>query len=402
MNLKKMFAIILITISFSNCKNLEKKEKVAKHKNTNDKSQNWKYNTLAHQLLNEEQLVSDKPKSDYVPMYKLLDSVIEYNSIEIKPILSDTSLSKKQRAIKILKKIDISLAEMNFTIKIHTSNLSDALVPTKFNYSKWSSLQGVIHKRGIHRDTFFFHNYLTKNILNKSIVENIDRYLHFEKKRPETYYIVDCDIGALLYLSIAEVNSLNMYLVEVPGHNFVRYYYDDTGNYINWDNNTAKEISNEEYKKGQSFTSNKTLTEQQIKLGRYLQDMSREEVVGYYRTLTAVIAENSGDIISAEKELIKAVKARPYSTLALNNLSWLYITQDKYQEKVYFEKALALSKKVDSIYPMDNNYKDTFACAYASLGDFKMAEKIELQGSKDSTRLAGYRNNKTCYEMEKE
>lgn len=62
--------------------------------------------------------------------------------------------------------------------------------------------------------------------------QNAARRPYFAPTQP--YYFLDCDMGALLLMSVAQMVGFELNLVEVPDHNFVRWH-DGSGGRVNWD-----------------------------------------------------------------------------------------------------------------------------------------------------------------------
>ncbi|WP_299117534.1 hypothetical protein [uncultured Winogradskyella sp.] len=304
----------------------------------NDSIYNWKYNTITHELLETEKHFSDLPDELYDKMFIRLDSIIDKASISISPILRDTTLTKKDKALNILKSISLTIEHFNFSLYIPTKNLT----------------------------TMFLTNR------------------------------VDCDTGAMLYIAIAEVNKLPLYLVEVPDHNFVRYYYDEA-NYFNWDNNTSMEVTDSEYKNGMSQTSSSLFTIDDAVLFRYLQPMSIGSVKAYYYSLI----DGKKNIPKMKKLYEFAIKESPHNPLIMNNYSWFILTNKEYEGSIADNKlALELSLKVDELMPQDSNYKDTLGCAYAANENFKKAIEIETKyGGNDFKQVNGYMMKKKCVNL---
>ncbi|MDO5970873.1 hypothetical protein Q4Q35_13755 [Flavivirga aquimarina] len=225
--------------------------------------------------------------------------------------------------------------------------------------------------------------------------ENLE---YFKNNPSNNYCRMDCDLGALIYVSIGQLNNLKMHLVETNGHNFVRYEYSDK-KYINWDNNSAQIFTDVEFQKGLTPSSSSTLTEDEIKKGHFLQNMPIEEIIGYHYTNTSRLAKENLKITKALEHLKQAVKIRPYSPLALNNLSWLYLTTKELESPENYNRALELSKRVDDILPRDAGYKDTYSCACAAIGNFKEAIRLGIIAGSSPLQIKGYKGSKTCLEM---
>ena len=212
------------------------------------------------------------------------------------------------------------------------------------------------------------------------------------------YYHFDCDIGSYLILAIAETLSLPVHLVEVPKHYFVRWRLTN-GDFINWDTNSAREYTDDQFRKGDSPTAGTSFGAAEESALHYLTDLPESEIIGYHLALIAIDLGKAGHIEAAERYYFDSIQKRPYGALARNNLSWLYLTHEKFADAAHARRALELSLEVDRTDPNVIKFRDTLACAYAATGDFAQALVMEHRAYGKAAKLAGFRNRETCLDL---
>lgn len=356
------------------------------------KEDNKKHWTISHKLLQMEENAFNQKGIDYSEMYNLIDSVISISSKKINSIKKNNTIINESIAIDILNAIEESLTELNFIVCYRTERLNQALIQTRINKSLLDFFK-IRDKRENNNTIYYFDMYG-----ERAICMTKKRLEYFNNNSTNYFYTIDCDLGAFLYLGIAEVNNLPIYLVEVPGHNFIRYQI-DKNTFINWDNNSANIFSNEDFKKGLSPTISRKFQNSEIISNNYLTNMTNDEVLGYHYENVARYSIENLEFKNAETQLDLAIKLRPYSASARNELSWMYLTNKKFNKKKYSQKALILSKEVDSINSKNLDYKDTFACACAAEGYFNKAIEIERQAYDNPEKIEAFKNKITCLEL---
>jgi tetratricopeptide (TPR) repeat protein len=357
----------------------------------------WRYQTISHQLLKIDEEISSYPQADrsrlFDKKYALLDDFIDSVKLALAEVNKMKFLSATERAITTLRIVDEVLTRLNFIVCIGTKDLAHGLTPVKIppGCQMYVVPDNIDHSA----EEFYFSSCFTTQLqirLTKSGLE------HLNKNRDEDYYLIDCDISALLFLSIAEVNNLPIHMIEIPEHNFVRWRIDER-DYINWDNNTARVYADYDFRNGLTATSKTKITAEEETNGHFMQDMTQDQIKGYYITLAAETLKEGKKFLQAESYYREAIKYRPYSSLALNNLSWMYLTVADFKSEKNYQEALRLSKIVDGLSPNDLNYRDTYGCACAAVGDFAKAIELERSAQNDSDQIKGYMNKKTCLDM---
>ncbi|KDA04350.1 tetratricopeptide repeat protein [Hyphomonas oceanitis] len=220
----------------------------------------------------------------------------------------------------------------------------------------------------------------------------------FNSHKDEMFYHFDCDLGSYLIMGIGDALELPITFVEVPNHNFVRWTFDD-GTYINWDTNSAAIVTDDDFRRGRSRTSRQGFDQDtEIRAG-YLRNMTRDEIKGYHLGLVGSRLSGKGKKEEARNVFEKAIELRPNGTTAHNNLSWMIVTSEKFQDSASAQRALTLSQKVYAIDPSDLNANDTLACAYAATGEFVRAIEIEKLAFSNEAKIAAFGANRTCLDM---
>lgn len=331
-----------------------------------------KYNTIGHRVLQLEEkysnLPSDRKHIYFDNMYKIIDDLIDTTKHRLKPFLQSNFPVRKNEAAIILKTIDSVLIEQYFVVCIKVESLSDALTPKKLNeFTCYKYLPGY---RG----------------------EFCQRHLN------SNYFGIDCDLGAILYASIGEALALPIHVIEVPDHNFVRWRFSDH-DYINFDNNSANIYPDDTFRQGLSPTASQDFSIEEETKSHFLQDMTENDIKGYYLAIIAISLSHQGRYLETEKLYKEAVSYRPYDALAMNNLSWMYITVPEFKSDLYYQQAYRLSQMVDSLLPRSIEYLDTYSCACAGIRDFENALKIEVRARNKPSRIKGYKEGKTCLEI---
>jgi hypothetical protein len=137
-----------------------------------------KYNTVAHQNLDDESEVRDVTPT----MYAILDALIDEAVRSLRPYPVDLPPDKAAAlAGDALNRIDCILLHHGFVYPGHGEVLllSDGLAPTMYHGRSLLELADESHN--IRRETFI------------------------KARGPGPFYVIDCDIASFIYLAIAEV-----------------------------------------------------------------------------------------------------------------------------------------------------------------------------------------------------
>jgi hypothetical protein len=220
----------------------------------------------------------------------------------------------------------------------------------------------------------YLHDGLTPTMLNDTqfqaawdMPHNLRRRAYMAANKGKPFYILDCDTASFLYLAVADALHLPIRLVEIPGHNFVRWTFSD-GSHLNFETMDGVERSDEDYIEGWAVPPNT------IKPGFFMTAMTHDQVMGYVYGLRGGGWELKYQYAKAKRDYHTAKALRPQSPAPFNAESWIYATCTPTACR---SSALAIK---DGLVAVDDwrtpNYLDTLACAYASSGDFTKAAAI--------------------------
>lgn len=260
-----------------------------------------KYNTVAHRLLQIEELAFMQANLDYREMYQVLDSVIDKASREIKIIQSqelDPSLaSEKEMVPQIFEAIDRALWEMDFILCIKTHYLHQALGKRRLPLDKskihfWSEEYAQTQDSSL-----YFGASLNATAYPQVTLMSLEKKEKFLADPQSRYRLIDCDLTAYIYLAVGEVLDLPIHLVEVPGHFFVRYEFSDQSHF-NWDNNSAREFTDDDYRNGLIPSAKKPFNREVEESNHYLESLTREEAIALHTSFIV-----GGRMIQANPDL---------------------------------------------------------------------------------------------------
>jgi tetratricopeptide (TPR) repeat protein len=350
--MKVIAAFFLISVTLFSCSEGKKKAKeVERYK--------CKYDTYAHQLLHAEENVLfqyyNRQEEMYDREYALLDDIIDSSIVALTPIINQ-NLPEEEKALKVFDLIDSTLTSFNFIVCVYTSFIHEGLYPKKL--PEFDSITCIIEWTD-------------------------ERRAHYELNKDSKFHRMDCDISSYIYLSIGEIMSLPIKMVNVPNHAFVRWEFEN-GEYVNWDTNSAKSFLDEEYKEGNLNCCEVKLTDEEIENCSFLKSWDASEIKASQHLIIAFLYSQLESYKEAIRHYEKALQLQPNLPLAMNNISSLLLSKPELKSKKNAEKAFALSAKVDSLLPSKLFYKGTYALAFAENGQYEEAMKrneelIELQ-----------------------
>ena len=327
--------------------------------------------TIGHRLLElEAPLGTVRPE-----MSRLLDDLAEEvrGAIGTRPPEGDAA-GQWNFALRSLRRIDEVLGRRNFVYSTRedlAASLSDALTPRR----------------------------LDPQLFQRIVADpsNARRRAQISRQRDGLFHTADCDTVSFLYLSIGEALDLPIALVEVPHHNFVRWYVTDRS-FVNWETVHGAARSD------QDFIRDYRIPQPAIQNGTFLARMTRENVLGYGRCIVAAGLEKQGRHKEAQAEYRLAIKANGRSPMPWNNLAWSLTTSPA--ELRNGREAVELARKAVQIYRTANSL-DTLACAYAEAGEFDKAVTTAIEASvldpanPDLKRnIAGFRRRQTWIELQ--
>jgi hypothetical protein len=300
-----------------------------------------KYDTFAHRVLDidsGEALASPEK-------YALLDALIDdaKQRITYDPALQDPR-ERLNQAERILRQIDDILTDHNFLYPpggYDVTSLRASLAPQRYDKAALERILRVgVNKRRID---------------------------HARAHADEPFYITDCDISSFLFIGIGDALGIDLHLVDLPDHMFVRWELAG-GAHVNWDTNDGAVISDKEY--AADYAMGKRLRKRRV----YLSSMTDREAEGFAYFLRGQRFEDRNEAAKAIPDLETARKLYPQSTQARSELAWLYATAagvDPAQRK----ESLSLAQSALDLEPQCAMFWDSSAAAHAANGDFKRAAK---------------------------
>lgn len=300
------------------------------------------FQTLAHEVLR----IEHPADAEYTVRAEFLDEVIRRCLAELDRAPEPTAAAAQ--AEHFFATVDRVLVECNFVFPPGTelvSYLGDALVGKKLEPAEITKL-------------------LAKG-------PNARRREAIEKNAAAAFFISDCDTSAMIYLAVAEVKKFPCHLVEIPGHNFVRW--SDGAVALNWETNYGITYSDRNYQNGAA------LPEVVPPSTGFMRNLTRAEILSYWTALAVGKYEKKKDYAMQRKLVQQAYALAPHALRAGNELAWFLATCPEASLRDG-KRAVTLAEAVVSIWP-NPNYLDTLAAAYAETGDFDRAVKIESQAA---------------------
>lgn len=192
------------------------------------------------------------------------------------------------------------------------------------------------------------------------------RYMQMTRDLGDPFYYFDCDLASILYLAVAERLGLPVFLVEAPGHNFVRWQSREV--ILNWDPNDGMTKS-EQY-----FVQVAGVTHDDRILFGYLENRTPERILSYWLVRRGQRKVREGQSAAAVADFRAAVKTAPDDLVAANELAWLLATapeadvRNGREAREIAEPLVARSRRI--------NWLETLAAAWAETGDFSRAIAI--------------------------
>ena len=294
--------------------------------------------TIAHQLLCLEW--AGEPNSDPT---QVLDYLVQRAAAKFGD--PPAGESEEGRARRFFQSVDTALIEANviFPPQGHVELLAEALAP-----------------RVLSGEQFRQAGQQLANLRRRSQLEA-------GYKGGAKFRFFDCDLASVLYVAVAEKLGLPVFMVELPGHNFVRWASPHV--YLNWDPNDGVSLPDEAY------ANRWRVTAQDAKVMGYLQNMPKAHLVSYWWVLCGQDKVRRGDGVGAVADFRQACRVDPNSLAAQNELAWALATnadgsvRDGGEALRLAEVLVAKSRRV--------NWLETLAAAHAEAGNFAQAQAVE-------------------------
>jgi tetratricopeptide (TPR) repeat protein len=301
-----------------------------------------KYNTIAHQFLDDEIGAGDVTPA----MHAILDVLIDEAVANMKPYPINLSTEQaKTFAGDALKQIDCILLRHGFVYPGHglVHLLSDGMSPTIYD---------------------------DPNDLNelRSEVHNIRRAAFIAAHGIGPFYVVDCDTASFIYLAIAEVMKYPLHLIDIPTHNFVRWEI-GPDSYVNFETMYGF-VTDDAY-----YRASWAIPDAFVDRGGILRSMNVTEAFAYHDGAVALAWSWRNDYARMIEHYQRAISRDSNRAFAFNNLAWYYAAVPK-TELRDGAKAVQYALQAVALFP-DGDSLDTLACAHAQRGDFASALQVE-------------------------
>jgi tetratricopeptide (TPR) repeat protein len=285
--------------------------------------------------------------------YRLLDHLLDLMTGGLSEETRNAAAFDPKAAAEVLTSVDNVLVEHNFVFP--PRDLVDTFGDALTEHQTDTAVLKMIKARGANQRR------------QGAIDRNDDR----------RFYYTDGKTSAIFYLAVAELLKIPLYLVEIPGGNFVRW--SSGGKQINWDTNNGLEVSDEVYLALSHFPA------QLVSSKVYLVNMSRASVDGYWHGVVADRLALRGRYDLALKEYEEGVRLYSISPEQKNNLAWFLATSPDATMRDG-KRAIGLASQAVSVWA-NPNWVDTLAAAYAEAGDWNNAVATELRAEQLSTTL---------------
>lgn len=277
--------------------------------------------------------------------YAILDALLDEAKRRLQPIPAGLETAAYEAfAVNSLKTMDCILVRHGFVYPGVglVQLLSDGLDPTYFTGAYYEMLKGKSHNDG--------------------------RIAFIEQRKPGPFYVVDCDIASFLYLAMGELMGYPLSMVDMPGHNFIRWKRPD-GTFIDFETMDGRETNDDYYIAGWGIPHSFLGTP------GVLTTMTPAQLTAYEYFGVGLSYSWKHDYPRTIENYLKAISTDATLNDSANNLSWFYAVNPQIEWRDP-EKAVTYGKQSAAIFA-NGDTLDTLACAYALAGDFTSAIQTE-------------------------
>ncbi len=268
---------------------------------------NYKYQSIAHQVMDLE-----ARETGIQPNYRVLDEIID----EVQRQKNNLQLNfySENDAVELLKIIDDILLNKNFLYDGRICLLSEALKQRRLNQDEIQYIRHLdIKNSGI--------DFRNKEEYNQIILPDNRHKTHVLKNIHENFHFAECVTFSFIYLGIADVLNLPIYMVLAPSHVFVRWHLKN--GYFNWET-TSGTIVDDDYIRN-AFN----ISESSVRSGVYLKSLNWTEsfATAYYML--------SNFVNHADKKILyltKAIELNPKHSRAYYNRGTLLYKKGQLQQ----------------------------------------------------------------------
>ncbi len=181
----------------------------------------------------------------------------------------------------------------------------------------------------------------------------------------QRYYPFDCDIGALILLTVGQHYGVQGWVVEI------RLSPEDTHNYARWALAGGEIVDWDTNGRGPCQTRGDHPPWQ----GRA---WSHDELLAYILNIRAATWRNQNNTEGELADLLRAMELAPAHPNSFNNYAWLVATRaltDRDQHSARAHAAALHAVRLER----SGNYLDTLACVVAMRGDFTSAAALQRE-----------------------
>ncbi len=306
--------------------------------------------TITFELLKLDENIFGKKGKEIAVCKQLMECAAN----RIKKAFPNKSLKElsTEDAISVLKIIDSTFTEFGFLFHTDSQDI-------EFDY-----LSLAFKKRPVMK-TYFQVNF-----------GNNSRSAYWTLNPLEKCRLIDCDLYCEIYVGIAQMLDLPIFMAQTPKHIYLRWHK-PSGEYFCWDATDGKEYLNEKdvFHYGRIDDFNRK---------QYIKSWTLNDILGYYYGLQGCLFNFEKKYFNLDKTKFyyeKAIELRPNFSAILNNYVWLHVLSKKLNTKLDTSALLVhINNAIDII--KSQNYYDAKACLYSSVGDFQKAIDCEVEGAK--------------------
>jgi hypothetical protein len=189
-------------------------------------------------------------------------------------------------------------------------------------------------------------------------------------------YFVDCDIGSMLIISVAQMVGFDVAMVEVPGHNYMRWR-SPSGAVANWDWTYWRSPDDSE----RASRLQPALLARKL----FLASQTPAETEAYFKSVLAGQIDDGPAKLKLRREAAAAFpnnRVVAYGVARTFTLSPLASAEERRQALGY--ALLALSMEGDSAPKSVAHRKMVVACAYAAADEPALAEAYAESAGRDA------------------
>lgn len=278
-------------------------------------------------------------------MYDLVDEVIRRVKARLLASAPQDFESREDYALNALATIDEVMTELNFVFPPSSRSIvtfGQSLTPTKLTKDELTAVFGM------------------------SV--NARRRDHIRENYDKDFFLADCDTGSVMYLAVGEALDLPVFLVEVPQHIFVRWYFDDK-EYLNWETTGGLSHSDKHY------IRNDNIPLAAIDKGIYLSKMDRSTTIGFANCLVGMVQRRNKAFAEARASFKIGMQTYVGSPLALHSFARL-LENDPDASEQDWKEVMELTTHTLNLFE-DATLFHVQAMAFSASGEFAKAIQSE-------------------------